>query len=335
MLKTWIKTCVIAGAVTFGMSSVADLIKVKGIAYPNVRVMNIKNGKLYVELAGRQRDFDIELVEALEIERYPKLADADRAIQRKKFDEAVDLLEELSGSVREKYLQFWVNAKATYCLDQLGRFDEAFTYYQKVLTYDQGLLVKSIAPKKYPKSKEDKEEILKAVMRYALDAPNDDAKAIAKLMVKNIEASIAGKEVKPADSTNTTSSNAFVGNANAKKADPIQKLIDAKKYKEAAAEIEKAFKKERAPLIKLFMQQASVYAATGKSKDAAVSYMRVVVHFPRAAEVAECLVGAGDMMLKLKVPDQARKLWEEAEGLVSDEDKLSGEIAKRLSALKK
>lgn len=336
MHSRFIQTIAIALTLTFGLSSLADTIKVKGITYPDARVINIKGGKLFVLLAGRERQFDIELVEELTIEKYPKLEDADRQIKRKNYEEAVQLLEELAGSIREEHLQFWVNAKLVFTLDQLGQYQRALDVYQKVIDYDQGLLVKQIQPSNLPESKEAKEEALKALKRHHENTRKRDAKDILAGMVKKLEASIAGKEMKD-DKANDTPNvgGALTGSGKVEQVDPVQKLIEAKNYKEASELIEKELKKDRAPLIKLLMQRAVVQANTDKPKDAALSYMRVVVHFPRAQEVNECLVGAGDMMLKLNAPDQARKLWTEAQGRVPANDKLAEEIRQRLSSLKK
>lgn len=331
-----IQTIAIALALTFGLSTFADTIKVKGIAYPNTRIINIKSGKLFVLLAGRERQFDIELVEEIKIDKYPKLEDADRQIKRKNYTEAVQLLEELAGSVREDWVKFWVNAKLVFTLDQLGEYRRALDVYTKVIDYDQGLLVKQIQPANFPESKEGKEEALKALKRHVENTRKRDAKDILTGMVKKLEAAIAGKEMKDDDKNATPQvGGALTGAGEVKKADPIQKLIDAKKFKEAAELIETELKKDRAPLIKLLMQRAVVQANMDNPKDAALSYMRVIVHFPRAQEVNQCLVGAGDMMLKLNAPDQARKLWTEAQSRVAANDKLADDIRQRLSSLKK
>lgn len=315
-------------------SAIADTVKIKGLPYPNTRVINIKDGKLFVVIGGTERSFDLLEVESIVIDRYPKLEDADRSIKRKQYDEALQTLEELSGTVREDYMKFWVNAKIVYCLNQSKRYDEALTYYLKVVEYDQSKLVEAIMPSAVDLSKEVKAEAVKKLKNYATTTQKSDAKALIGKMVEALEADMAGKkptEEEPKDSV----SGAFTGGDKVVKADPVQKLIDAKKYEEAHKLIETELKKERAPLIKLLMQRAEAEAGLGQYKNAALSYLRVPIHFPRAQEGVKCYLGAGDMLMKLKSPQQALKLWERAKAKVSDDDKLEAEIDKRLASIKK
>jgi tetratricopeptide (TPR) repeat protein len=97
-------------------------------------------------------------------------------------------------------------------------------------------------------------------------------------------------------------------------ADQIEVLLRAGRYAEAASACDEiANNPEGRDLAAFLVQYGRALRGAGRTREAAEMFLRVAVHFPRADEVAFCLVEAGEIVRDVnRRPMEARRLFERA-----------------------
>lgn len=315
----------------------ADELKIDNIQYKDVRVVGFRNGLVYYATAAGERNVALERVQAMKIDRYPDLGTADEAISAGKWTEAVASMEKAIGAVREDDLKQYMQFKMIYCLDQAGRYGEALNHFLALMPKQSTAMMSKIAPRKLPPSEADRKAALTQLKAATAAAKDAESKQLLGRMVESLEASLASKSPDtPAPTTpQPPDSPGLFQPENQAVRDPIQDLIDAKKYDEALKAIDAALKRERATLSQLLYQRGLAEAGLKRHKDAALSFMRVVIHFPLSDRVTPSLIGAGQMFVELNAPEQARKVWLEAIDKAGADPQVVAKIDQLLATLDK
>jgi len=119
--------------------------------------------------------------------------------------------------------------------------------------------------------------------------------------------------------------------------DLVGQLLQAGKSEKALEVLEKKqASKSPGSLPKLYYQKGLALAKLGRNEEAALSFMRVVIHFPKSLQRAPSLIEAGKVLRTMKRPAQASKLWQQARDGAAGrgEKKTVAEIDKLLASVK-
>lgn len=308
----------------------ADEIIIGGLTYKNVRIEGMRDGKLFVVLPSGSRGIDLVDVQGLKIDLYPDYTKGDEAINNEDWGKAADIYVALLDKVTEDYMKVLVGAKLVASLDRAGRFEDAVMRYVNLLKIDQGLLTKAVEPKRVPKDA----EVLARVKKQVQIKSEAEADPFAKEFLANTLKRLEGVEI-AGDNDPTVGPGLAVGSKEAAR-DLIQEAIEAGKHAEALKMIDEKLKLSGQSLSTLLYQRGEALRGLEKPKDAALSYMRVIVHYrPRSTvSYTPALVGAAEAFIDLKQPHHAQQLLKEASAYAEGDEELTKRIAAVRSKLK-
>jgi tetratricopeptide (TPR) repeat protein len=338
MTRAFQRIVCLGAAATLALASAfagADEIKYGGVNYPNIRILGLRDGRLIFQTAaGIESQVPLGDVESLSVNAYPELAKADAAVVEQNYAEAARQLESIVGKVQEDYLQVLVRAKLAMMLDRAGRPVDATKHYLMLLRINQGDLAQAAVPRKVPED---------AKQRKAMaDMVESELKATADVRVRELlEPVLAALKAAPGDAPamlgpanqgSTPGPALLVGEAEATR-DLIEEALAAGKHQQALGMVEKDLENSRLDLSKLLYQRGRAQAGVGKDMDAAISFMRVAVHFPQSEYAPSSLIEAAKVFKKLNRNESARAALQEARTLTGDEAKVQ-EIDALLNTLK-
>lgn len=314
----------------------ADEIKVgaagePGITYSNIRVTRIRNGELYFFTAGGEQSASVDRIQSLKLTKYPDYAKADDLLNNKNYADAATLLDQLADKVTEDWLKTLVMAKLVFALDRSGQFDKAMTRYLQLVQLDASDYIVNLVPQNLPTDADARKA---AAAKLA-----DELKLIAEPSIRDkLTTVLKALQAAPGQGPmiNTGSSGGLVGGSKEAQRDVIQEQIDKKNYDAALKAIEDHLTYQNAPLSKLLYQRGLAQEGLGQNEDAAVSFMRVVIHFHAGSSeyYAPSVIEAGKMFQKMGDADHAKSLWTEAQGLVKNDPEKSKEVQQLLDSLK-
>lgn len=309
----------------------ADEIVIGGLTYKNVRIEGMREGKLYVVLPSGSRGIDLVDVQGLKIDVYPDYAKGDAAMAEKDWAKAADIFEALLDKVSEDYMKVLVGAKLVASLDRAGKFEDAVNRYAVLLRQDQGLLTKAVEPKMVPK---DDADLVKRIKKQVEIKAESEADPFVKEFLANTLKRLDGVVV-AGDNDPGVGPSLAVGADEAAR-DLIQEAIEGGKAEDALKMIDEKLKLSGQSLSTLLYQRGQALHAMGKFKDAAISYMRVIVHYrPRSTvSYTPALIGAADTFIELKQPHHAEQLLKEASAYAEGDDELTQRIAAVRAKLK-
>ncbi|MBI1371082.1 MAG: hypothetical protein GC162_20830 [Planctomycetes bacterium] len=306
-----------------------------GISYQNIRVTGMRGGLIYFVTAGGEQSTAVQNIQALKLSRYPDYEKADAAMDKKDYAAAADLLTKMVDDIREDWLKLLVTAKLTFALDRSGQFTKAmqrFMELNKMENVDSDLLL-SLVPQNLPEDKATRQTMAK---NMAIEVPTVLDPQVREALTKVMENlnKAPGEAVMPV--VTPGGPGGLVGGQAEGARDYVQEMIDKKDFDGALKLVDEQLGQEGASLSKLLYQRGRIQAAQGKDMDAAVSFMRVIIHFrPHTTEYyLPSLIEGGKVFAKLKQPDHARELWTEAQGLAKDDAEKSAEIEKLLGSVK-
>ena len=311
----------------------ADSIRTRNVTHKDVRVVGLREGQLFYRAPnGDERSVPLDEVRALELDRYPNLGKANEAFAREDFEGAARLLAPLADTAQENYVRVLAGAQLVGALDRSGKFLEAARRYTKLLQTDTGALVRSVRPQNLPKDAADRTA---AAERLAADA-RGVTDPIARRYLDETVAQLKGDaSAAPVESAAPRPQAGLLRTAGEADLDPIDDALAAAKYEQALRMTDEALKAGGSGLAKLLHQRGRAQAALGRTDDALLSYMRVVIHFsPRSGPFyGLSLLEAGKLFAEQQNAGHARQLLTEARAIYGEETAERKEIEKLLAEL--
>jgi tetratricopeptide (TPR) repeat protein len=351
-----------AAAMLIAGALAADEIKFDDITYGGkasgglpLKLIGMRDGLLYFQVGQSEKSVALEQIQSIKVDKYPELADADAALTANDLPKAEKLLRAVLAKASEDYIKIIVGSKLVYVLDWSNRFGEALKEWTSLYKLDNGSFVTSTAPRNFPKDEAGKKAALDAVAA-AMRGVGDQG-----LLDQLKEISAAIKDEAPADAPPAPDAPEKMpapapgaappagtpaapvpgappppasGKALSQR-DVVGELIAAQKWDQAQAAIEKEMKLDGATLSTLFYQKGLVERAKGQDMEAALSFMRAAIHFPRSEVAAPSLVETAKIMAKMGRKKQAADLLQDARGRVALSNKaMIAEIDQLLGTLK-
>ena len=295
----------------------ADTIKIERLAYPGVTILGLQQGQVFYSVRGTEQEVSLSRVTAIELDRYPAYAEAAEQIEAGEPASAAMKLQALKSEVRERRLKPLVQAKFVEALDAAGRFDQAVKEWVELATQDNSDEILRLMPDNLPADEADRKQAADTVeqrIRLLRDPlVKRSLQQLREQLLAEPEPEAPGEAPTTASPSVDTGADEGVEIDLATRGDPISDLIKAGKFEEALEKIESGLDRRGASLTRLLYQRGVTQAALGRDKDAALSFMRVVIHFsPRSQWYVPALIEAGKGMRRLGKPEHARTLWSEA-----------------------
>lgn len=332
------RLAIVALVLIGAVSAQADQIKVgppgsPGIVYNNIRVTSIREGLLYFVTAGGEQSALVENIQELKLSKYPDYEKADALLNQKDYAGAARTLDKLADSVNEDWLKTLVMAKLVFALDRSGQFSKAMTRYLQLIQLDLSDFVINLVPQQLPTDVKVRAEAAKQLQQ--------DMQFVAEPKVRNLLDKVlkalkeAPGEAEPIMTPGVGGGGLVGGGAEAAR-DIVAEMLEQKKYDGALKIIDEQMQDPRSTLSKLFYQRGVAQAGLGQNEEAAVSFMRVIVHFRphTTGYYLPSLIEGGKVFVKLGQSDHARALWTEAKSLTRDDAEKTKEVDQLLSGLK-
>ena len=292
--------------------------------------LRIENGWIhYTEIiSNRSKRSQIDRIKSIHLDKYKQLSQADKALDKKDYGKAANLYKSAYGRIKKPtWLKVWTGRRLAMAYDRSKQFDKAMILYVELLAKDSSAYVRSVQPQNPPSDKAKLKALVPVVDKALKSAKSTDHKkhltSILAWLTKGGPAPVAASTAVRVSAASSRRS-ATVSQ--------LKALVDAKKYPEALAAIEKDLQQPAAPLAALLYYQGTAQRATGKEMDALVSYMRVIVHFPAIRAYSQpARMEAGQLFVKRKQKQQAKRLW--TEGLNSATRAKDAPMIKKFQAL--
>jgi len=324
----------------------ADQIRIGGIPYPGVRITNIVSGTVEYIAAGQRRTKPLAEVDALRFDRYPAYHEAMALIERDPSTAAAQL-RELLNRIRdgESWLKPLVRLRLSEALDAAGRFREALEAYLEAVEADDSRYFVTRAPANFPTDAEAAQTAAAAV-RQALERTRDsDVREQLERTLAAIRAEAPGAaptaaaptepapteprdratdpspEAPPASEEPPTRSGGDDGDggdadgaAGAVAVSAIQRHMADGDYAAAVEQADELIARwnregDTRLLPDALYQRARAYAAMGKATSAALSYLRIVIHFEDHGLAGPALIEAGRMLEQAGRTDAAIRVY--------------------------
>ncbi|MDH3584998.1 MAG: hypothetical protein OER86_12370 [Phycisphaerae bacterium] len=326
-MTTWLLLALVGATLGPASPARAEDLRIGGIWYRSVRIIRLSDDRLIYESSAGQREVSLAKIQAIRTDRYPELAKADEAFEKSDWAAAADRYSALLPRVREDYLKILISAKLVASLDASKKASAAIQQYLKLVRLDQGALVAAVSPRNMPADTKERKMLLGTVEAQARATSSPTLKPLLQQLSKRL----ASKE----ESFDAASAGSLLRQSGP--ADVVDQLLAAGKN-EKALEILKKKQASKSPgsLPKLYYQRGLALAKLGRDEEAALSFMRVVIHFPKSLQRNPSLIEAGKVLRTMKRPGQARDLWTEARKgpEARGEKKTVAEIDKLLASVK-
>lgn len=343
--------------------SFADEIKFDDIEYkdipngPKLTIVGLREGLLYFKIGLSEKSVSLEQIQGLKLTKYPELSEADAAMTANDMPKAEKALRALTAKATEDYVKMIAGAKLIYVLDWSNRFPDAVKAWVDLYKLNANEFVMSAAPRNYPKDDAGKQKALDAITAAAKTAGDQGLIDYLKEMTATIkdEAPPAAPDAPekmpapgapgtpatpdaPAANPVPVASPALPQNIPGKAGsarDAIAEMLNARNYDQALAVIDAEIKKDGSLLSLLLYQKGLAELGKGQDMDAAISFMRSAIHFPRSDSALPSLVETAKIMAKQGRTKPARDLLNEARSRIgSGKTELAAEIDKLLQSLK-
>jgi len=327
----------------------ADQVKVGGFWISKVAVQDVVSGHLiYLSASGSEINQPLAKVQALKLDAYPDLNRAEDAISDKKFTEAIELFDVFQSRTRHPWLGQWVAARRVSTANHLGLATAAVNAYIELIEMDADPFFFERAPLESVEQASDtvKKQIfdrLESIERSRPDAVHPKFHSLLA-KAKTIQARSAPhrnrETVLKADPGTVLEDSKAVLTRSIDNDDAITRLLRRGAFEQA---IEAANEQLASTAQKLAMRLyqhgiAQLYLAEARKdltlyKDAGLSFMRVIAHFPRSPYCGPALIEVGRVHQQIGRLDLAEKLYDRAK-LVLD-TKAEPELVHRLETFRK
>lgn len=312
----------------------ADEIKIGGINYPHVHIVGMRDGKLYFESAAGERSASLAEVQSIKIDKWPELAQADDALNNKDYAGAAGTLRNLLDRVDVDYLKELVAAKLVFALDRSGDFLSAARQYANLLTIDNGPLAQAVIPQGMPKDAATRAKDAAALTVDLKNTTDPFAHQYLDKVVKQLSgaAGAGGPAEVPGVVPTPGGLGGLVGGSAEANRDVVAEMLKSGQFAEAVKTIDAQLPHSE-ELSKLLFQRGEAMSHLDKQEmEAVLSYMRVVILFPRSSYAVRSLIGAGRELKKVGRTEEATKLLNEAKGRSQGDAALQKEIDQILGA---
>ena len=338
--------CAAAGTAT------ADIVQLEGMpAFKDVRVVGLRDGLLHYQMRGLARTAKLDSVARVEIDRYPEYAQAVDAAAEENAIKAAQLLAAALRRAKEEddsAVMSLLRLNLVKALDGSGQFDKALGQFVQLVRVESSPPALAAVPKQLPEDPARHQAALKRVTMLADSAVDP----VLKLLLGRLRDKLAAHEpsgeadaeapeavAEPSDNdpievtvpAMTADTTQIVADPVVEKPverrstlgleadDPLGELLNRGQYAEALAKIQPLLQSTDASLAKLLYCRGVAQQGLDQPQEAAISYMRVVIHFTKSRWAGYCLLAAGQMYRDMDRPDVARTLFTEALSVAEDE----------------
>jgi len=298
----------------------ADQITFNNLTLPNVRITALSDGAVEYLSAGARRSVPLEDVSSIQFTRYPRYAEAMGQLETQPAD-AAETFGNLASSVREDFLRPLMRIRAAEALDRAGEFQDALEMYLEAVSGDASEYFVSRIPSNVPTG--DEADAARRALTDAIRRARDgDVKAALQGVLDSIAQPV---EDVPADATAVTPpAGAAPGDGDAADVPPapatsvslrtVENLIQTERYDRALEQIQR-FLADGPPeqlLPELYYQRGRAEAGRGRHFTAALSLLRVPVHFSDHALAVPAMELAGHQLKADGQTEAARAVWQRA-----------------------
>lgn len=322
-------TTLLAGVCLATSIASADSLWVGNLERPNVLIRQVKDGKIFYEIAGRPATpIEIDKVSRLDIQDEPALTAAEKSFAAGKWNDAAEQYQKALQTSRRDWVKDYAIPRLLEASSKAGRFDTASTAYLQLV-----LRSPEIAPRYKPQVPAGDSGYLQEAARETRTALGDTNLTPAQrqqllLFLLDIQRA-RGDNAAIEKVANELAGLAKTEPANDPAAAARLKLglahvaLDEKNYQKAIDQVESARELFTGPeqmADALFVLAQAKYGLAHASadptalKDAAIAYMRVVAHFKDHADwpqVGQSLYMTAVIMQELNDPAAARDLYEQ------------------------
>jgi tetratricopeptide (TPR) repeat protein len=304
---------------TVSPAGLADSIRYGTRSFDNVRILDLRDGNLLFETSeGIEQSVPADLIDRIELSDHPELAEAQAALSEERYDRAIRLFHQLYEEVEAEHLRTFMLGKLVTALDAAGKAEQAVQRYLELIERDRSPFAEAVLPESRPEAEDQRKALAKTVESRAEEASNRVARSLLERLAQHLRSENGvPSTTDPAESE-----------------DPVAALLKQDKPKEALKEIEQWLQEAGAPVSRLLHQQGLARAKLGRHKDAALSFMRVIIHFQPSTtnHYVPSLIEAGRAFHAMGEPRKARGLWEEALGLVAEDSDRAERIQELLGS---
>ncbi len=332
------------GVLTIAVGARADSIKIGGFWIDTVQIQDVAEGRMiYLSAVGLEVTKPLDQIEGVKVDGLPELADAEASFESGQYEAALEAYGRVRG--HERWLRQWVWQRRVTAADRAGQPVAAVEAYLRLVQDDAEAFYLSRPPHRsvVTADAQQKNKIVAQIDRMTKRLA-DDHRAIKPLSKLLDWAGAAGGDAEAAAASpiptrgGPDQSTAIPLPSAMPRDGHVPKLLRAGKYPQALDRATAALGRSGQLSMKLYqcgIAQLSLAEQTGdmtRYKDAGISFMRVVIYFPRSATyVGPALMEAGYVHQKIGRPDKARQLYERAERAIDPETE--PRLAERLGRL--
>ncbi len=292
-----------------------DAVRIGGFWIDGVSVLEIDGNQLIYRTAnGSELAQPLDKVEMVRLGAYPEHAQAVEAIEQQQYVKAVAPLQAVLGRVSQQWAKIYVGQQLITAASQAEQPMIALQAYLMLLRLDDSLSLRIEAPVKSvanasPKEKTQIARTVRATLAKAPVAAKDPLQRLldAATVVSSPVTPPPAVELPPAES-------AVILPVGLR--DPVSDHLRAGRFADAAQVAAEQLQQMGLLSQKLYLrgmaQLALADAGDDSSlyRDAGLSFMRVVIHFPRSRYIGPALLEAGYVHAKIGRSDIARRLYE-------------------------
>ena len=309
----------------------ADELTIDNLKLTNVRITSVADGTVEYISAGSRRNTALDDIQAIELSRYPSFGEAVAATA----DDpraAAGKLRDLLTDVREDYLLPLIQLRLSEALDAAGDFGGALEAYLKAVDGDDSAYFTTRAPKNLPDRPEARRravlQVERAIGRARDPAVKRNLEALRAQLTAAPDAGDNGEPPTPDDGRPAVAPtpgpavdpSAAFSEGRVMRISSVETLLERQRYDEALKQISEFMDKEagRRMLAELYYYRGRAEAGKGEHLSAALSLLRVPVHFPDHPLAVPALELAGAELQADDQPDAARKVWQRAIEMTDD-----------------
>ncbi|MFA7238345.1 MAG: tetratricopeptide repeat protein [Phycisphaeraceae bacterium] len=333
----------------FASIAAADEIRIGNIPYAGIRIIDITADSVEYFFQGQRRTAELDRVTVVDIAKYPAFGEAIKQMDSDPAT-AADQLRGVLADVKEDFLRPLVQSRFVMALDAAGQFDQAVAEYVKLVTNHSDSYFAQTVPSKLTNDPAQLQAAEKTLSGALAGIRGDAQKQAAEKLLAQIQkalkappgsgapggppASAGGESAPgraaapeaPADQAAAAPEASFISMS------VIESLMRSKQYQQAVDQANMMMGRPNAPLPDLFYQRAIAEDAMGEHTRAAMSYLRVAIHFPDHNLAIPALFQAGQQLSKTGDNADAAKVYQQALKRAKD-DATKQQIQRALDAL--
>ena len=312
--------------------ALADSFKDDGLAFKDVTIKDIKNGKLVVEVGGNDRTYELAKATNVDIGD-TTLTNAENA--RLEPVKAIEFYRRAITTLRAGRKRV-AEARALPLFDDQGRYTDAINAFLDLYQNDPTPGTWELRPKKMPdansaflkeaaaaisnklasapfKTQGDAQKNLRNLLLEIYVKQGDTVRASEQARLLGVEIPGGGPVTVPPETSGTTGTSHTSETptvASTGSYVDVETALTAKNYDRALALADAMLPNAKEDTaIRLFKYKAQAYLAQNKLELAAGAYLRITAHYPaNIREGSEALLSAAEIQNRLKHPDETQAL---------------------------